>query len=193
MRELSKSFGGVRALDRVGFVLAAGEMLALIGPNGAGKTTLFNLINGQLRPDAGEIFFEEKDIQGHSPRERCRLGIGRTFQVAATFGSMNVRQNVQRHPLERRGLIPFSSLKDCKGKGQGSWSNSAWTRKATPCAKCLRRPEGVELRWRSPSPALRGWTSRRRAWRGGGGRHARMDRVKKIAKEKECRLFRSTT
>jgi len=95
VRELSKGFGGVRAVAGVSFALAAGELLAMIGPNGAGKTTCFNLINGQLRPDAGEIFFEEREIQGLAPRQRCRLGIGRTFQVAATFGSMTARENVQ--------------------------------------------------------------------------------------------------
>ena len=94
VKELSKSFGGVRAVAGVGFSVAAGELLAMIGPNGAGKTTCFNLINGQLRSDTGEIFFEEKQIQMLPPRERCRLGIGRTFQVAATFGSMTVRENV---------------------------------------------------------------------------------------------------
>jgi ABC-type branched-subunit amino acid transport system ATPase component len=95
VRQLSKSFGGVRAVDKVSFSVAAGELLAMIGPNGAGKTTCFNLINGQLRPDSGEVFFEEKQIQMLPPRERCRLGIGRTFQVAATFSSMTVRENVQ--------------------------------------------------------------------------------------------------
>jgi len=95
VRNLSKSFGGVHAVDRVEFSIVAGELLAMIGPNGAGKTTCFNLINGQLRPDAGAVLFAEKEIQGLAPRERCRLGIGRTFQVAATFGSMTVRENVQ--------------------------------------------------------------------------------------------------
>ena len=95
VEELSKSFGGVRAVERVSFSVAAGELLAMIGPNGAGKTTCFNLINGQLRPDAGEIHFEERKVQGLAPEDRCRLGIGRTFQVAAAFGSMTVRENVQ--------------------------------------------------------------------------------------------------
>jgi ABC-type branched-subunit amino acid transport system ATPase component len=95
VQELCKSFGGVRAVERVSFSVAKGELLAMIGPNGAGKTTCFNLISGQLRPDAGEILFEGNDIQRLAPRNRCRLGIGRTFQVAATFGSMTVRENVQ--------------------------------------------------------------------------------------------------
>jgi branched-chain amino acid transport system ATP-binding protein len=95
VRELSRSFGGVHALRGVSFAVARGEMLALIGPNGAGKTTCFNVVNGQLRPDAGEVRFEDRRIDGLPPRTLCRMGIGRTFQVAATFGSMNVRENVQ--------------------------------------------------------------------------------------------------
>ena len=105
VKELSKSFGGVRAVARVGFSVAAGELLAMIGPNGAGKTSCFNLINGQLRPDTGEIFFKGKQIQMLTPRERCRLGIGRTFQVAATFGSMTVRENVQVALLSNAGKL----------------------------------------------------------------------------------------
>ncbi len=67
----------------------------MIGPNGAGKSTCFNMINGQLAPDAGDILFEDRDIAGFAPRDIWRLGVGRTFQVAATFGSMTVIENVQ--------------------------------------------------------------------------------------------------
>jgi branched-chain amino acid transport system ATP-binding protein len=95
VRNLAKSFGGVHAVSGVSFAVGAGELLAMIGPNGAGKTTCFNLINGQLQPDGGQITFDGKDLRGLAPRTRCRLGIGRTFQVAATFGSMTVRENVQ--------------------------------------------------------------------------------------------------
>ena len=105
VRALSKSFGGVRALERVSFSVAAGERLAMIGPNGAGKTTCFNLINGQLRPDAGEILFEERKLAGYAPSERCRLGIGRTFQVAATFASMTARENVQVALLSNAAML----------------------------------------------------------------------------------------
>jgi branched-chain amino acid transport system ATP-binding protein len=92
---LSKSFGAVRAVDNVSFTLKRGEFLALIGPNGAGKTTCFNMINGQLRPDSGTIRFGDNDIAGLAPREICYRGIARTFQIAATFGSMTVAENVQ--------------------------------------------------------------------------------------------------
>jgi branched-chain amino acid transport system ATP-binding protein len=95
VEQLSKSFGGVHALHGVSFAVQAGELLAMIGPNGAGKTTCFNLINGQLHPDAGRVRFEGSRIDGLPTRRLCRLGIGRTFQVAATFGSMTVRENLQ--------------------------------------------------------------------------------------------------
>jgi branched-chain amino acid transport system ATP-binding protein len=95
VRNLSKSFGGVQAVRGVSFSVASGELLALIGPNGAGKTTCFNLVNGQLAPDAGEIEFEGRSLKGLAPRAIWRLGVGRTFQITATFGSMTVRENVQ--------------------------------------------------------------------------------------------------
>jgi branched-chain amino acid transport system ATP-binding protein len=95
VKGLSKSFGAVRAVDNVTFEVAGGEFLALIGPNGAGKSTCFNIINGQLPPDAGEVRFDDSDIARLPPREICRRGIGRTFQIAATFGSMTVAENVQ--------------------------------------------------------------------------------------------------
>jgi branched-chain amino acid transport system ATP-binding protein len=95
IRQLVKSFGGVKAVNDVSFDIKRGEFLALIGPNGAGKSTCFNMINGQLAPDSGEIMFEGTSLIGKKPREIWRLGIGRTFQVAATFNSMTVVENVQ--------------------------------------------------------------------------------------------------
>ena len=95
IRNLSKAFGGVKAVNEVSFEIRRGEFLALIGPNGAGKSTCFNMINGQLAPDSGEIWFEGAKINGRKPREIWRAGVGRTFQVAATFNSMTVAENVQ--------------------------------------------------------------------------------------------------
>ena len=95
VRDLSKSYGGVHALAGVSFDVAAGEMVALIGPNGAGKTTCFNVLNGQLAPDSGEVLLDGASLVGRAPHQVARLGVGRTFQVAATFGSMTVRENVQ--------------------------------------------------------------------------------------------------
>jgi branched-chain amino acid transport system ATP-binding protein len=95
VRSVSKAFGGVRAVNDVSFEIGRGEFLAMIGPNGAGKSTCFNMINGQMEPDSGAILFGDSDIAGLKPREVWRLGIGRTFQVAATFHSMTVAENVQ--------------------------------------------------------------------------------------------------
>jgi branched-chain amino acid transport system ATP-binding protein len=98
---LSKSFGGVQAVRNVSFALERGELLALIGPNGAGKSTCFNLLNGQLQPDAGTVRLGGEDITGLRPRDIWRRGVGRTFQITATFGSMTVRENVQMVLLAR--------------------------------------------------------------------------------------------
>jgi branched-chain amino acid transport system ATP-binding protein len=92
---LCKAFGGVQAVHDVSFVVAAGEMLALIGPNGAGKTTCFNMLNGQLRPDSGNVLLAGEPITGLAPRVVARKGVGRTFQITATYGSMTVLENVQ--------------------------------------------------------------------------------------------------
>jgi len=103
IRALCKSFGGVRAVNEVSFDVKQGEFLALIGPNGAGKSTCFNMVNGQLASDSGEIWFERQKLTGLKPREIWRLGVGRTFQVAATFGSMTVVENVQMALISHAG------------------------------------------------------------------------------------------
>ena len=95
VERLSKAFGGVHAVRDVSFRVAGGELVALIGPNGAGKTTCFNLINGQLAPDHGELLLGAQRIDGLPPAAIARKGVGRTFQVAATFASMTVRENVE--------------------------------------------------------------------------------------------------
>ena len=95
VRGLSKAYGGVQAVSNVSFSVAAGELLALIGPNGAGKTTCFNMVNGQVAADAGQVAFEGRSLVGLKPRDIWRLGVGRTFQITATFASMTVRENVQ--------------------------------------------------------------------------------------------------
>ena len=100
---MSKSFGGIDAVRDVSFAVAAGELVALIGPNGAGKTTCFNLIDGQLAPDAGTVTLAGSRIDGLPARSIARMGVGRTFQVAATFASMSVRENVQLALLSHRG------------------------------------------------------------------------------------------
>lgn len=92
---LAKAYGGVRAVDGVSFDVERGERVALIGPNGAGKTTLFNAINGQIRPDAGRVRINGQDVTGTPPHRIWAAGVGRTFQITATFMSMSVRENVQ--------------------------------------------------------------------------------------------------
>jgi branched-chain amino acid transport system ATP-binding protein len=108
--DLARSFGGVAAVQGVSFDVAAGPLLAQIGPNGAGKTTCFNMLNGQLAPDRGSVRFQGREIVGLKPRAIWRLGVGRTFQITATFGSMTVRENVQvaliSHHRRTLGLWP---------------------------------------------------------------------------------------
>jgi branched-chain amino acid transport system ATP-binding protein len=101
VKNLAKSFGGVQAVAGISFEVAAGELLALIGPNGAGKSTCFNLLNGQLRPEAGNVLLAGRDITGREPRNIWRLGVARTFQVTETYGSMTVQENVQLVLLSR--------------------------------------------------------------------------------------------
>jgi len=95
VENLSKSYSGFQAVNGVSFALQPGEMLALIGPNGAGKSTCFNMIDGQLPPSAGRINMFGRDVTGAPARDIWRLGVGRTFQIAATFASMTVAENVQ--------------------------------------------------------------------------------------------------
>jgi branched-chain amino acid transport system ATP-binding protein len=105
VKRLQKSFGGVRAVDNVSFSLASGEFLAMIGPNGAGKSTCFNIVNGQLGADDGEILLGGEPILGLPPRRIWRKGVGRTFQIATIFGSLTVRENVQMALLSHTGQV----------------------------------------------------------------------------------------
>lgn len=99
--DLVKNYGGVGAVAGVSLRVGAGEIVALIGPNGAGKSTCFNLLTGHLVPDQGTIRLLGQDVTGWPPRRIWRLGVGRTFQVAAAFASMTALENVQM------GLISF--------------------------------------------------------------------------------------
>ncbi|HEY6981399.1 ABC transporter ATP-binding protein [Reyranella sp.] len=102
---LHKAFGGVQAVEDVSFAVSAGELLALIGPNGAGKSTCFNMLNGQLAPDSGLVRLGGRDVVGLSPRAIWRLGVGRTFQITATFASLSVRENVQMALYSHAGKL----------------------------------------------------------------------------------------
>ena len=122
-KALRKAFGGVEAVVDVGFAVSPGEVVALIGPNGAGKSTCFNMLNGQLVPDRGTIELAGENIGGLPPRAIARLGVGRTFQITATFASMRVRENVQ------------AALQSFAGKSYALWRT----------ADTLYRDEAVAL------------------------------------------------
>jgi branched-chain amino acid transport system permease protein len=94
VRNLSRAFGGLKAVQDVSFKLRQNEILGIIGPNGAGKTTLFNLLNGFLRPGTGEILLDGREMSGRKPHELCEAGIGRTFQIMRPFLRMSVSDNV---------------------------------------------------------------------------------------------------
>ncbi|HXH81899.1 MAG TPA: ABC transporter ATP-binding protein [Candidatus Tectomicrobia bacterium] len=103
VRELRKAFGGFVAVGGVSVRVARGEIAAIIGPNGAGKTTLFNLITGHLRPDAGAVLLDGRDITNLAPHHICRLGLGRSFQRTNIFPRLTVYQNVQAAFISHRG------------------------------------------------------------------------------------------
>jgi branched-chain amino acid transport system ATP-binding protein len=106
-QNVSKDFGGLRALDGVDFSLRRGEIRALIGPNGAGKTTCLKIINGILHQSDGEVFFEGQALGRLRPHERCKLGIGSTFQVMQLFKELTVLENVVigRHCRSKSGIL----------------------------------------------------------------------------------------
>ncbi|WPH14714.1 ABC transporter ATP-binding protein [Variovorax paradoxus] len=93
-RGLSKSFGAVRVIHELSFEVHTGEVLGVLGPNGAGKTTLFNLISGDVALDQGEVIFAGERLKGEPPFKRCRLGIGRTYQVPRPYGGMTAFENL---------------------------------------------------------------------------------------------------
>jgi branched-chain amino acid transport system ATP-binding protein len=103
VRDLSRAFGGVRAVDGISFDLHEGELLALIGPNGAGKSTTFNMVGGQLVATTGSVRLNGQELVGRKPRDIWRMGVGRTFQIAATFASLTVVENVQMALLSHHG------------------------------------------------------------------------------------------
>jgi branched-chain amino acid transport system ATP-binding protein len=106
VRDLSKSFGGLKAVDRASLDVRRGEIVGLIGPNGAGKTTLFAAIAGFHTPDSGRVAFEGRDITGLAPHRICAAGMVRTFQITQPFAKISVRQNIMvgayLHPADRR-------------------------------------------------------------------------------------------
>src|SRR5213083_3272319 len=103
VRDVRKAFDGFQAVGGVTLGVARGQIAAIIGPNGAGKTTFFNLVTGHLRPDAGVVILNGRDITGVAPHDVCRLGMGRSFQRTNIFPRLTVFQNVQAAYLSHRG------------------------------------------------------------------------------------------
>ncbi len=122
-RDISKYFGGLKAVDGVDFDLHPGEILGILGPNGAGKTVLFNLISGIYQPTSGEIRFKDRRIDGLPPHLIAQSDIGRTFQIVKPFGSLTVMQNV----LVARGVARYGHL----SRIWGPWGSKREAREAT--------------------------------------------------------------
>lgn len=117
-RDLSKFFGALRVLHDVTFEVRRGEVLGILGPNGAGKTTLFNLVSGDLKVDGGELVFAGQRLTRQPPYRRCRMGIGRTYQIPQPYVGMTTFEN----------LLVAASF----GGGRSETASYAW------CAKILR-------------------------------------------------------
>jgi branched-chain amino acid transport system ATP-binding protein len=124
---VTKSYGALKVTDRISLQVHAGETLGILGPNGAGKTTLFNLISGDAKADSGRIEYEGRDLMKLAPHQRCRAGIGRSYQVPQPFGHMTVFENLltaacfgageseraaratAREVLDQTGLLPYAN------------------------------------------------------------------------------------
>jgi branched-chain amino acid transport system ATP-binding protein len=127
LNQVSKSYGALHVVKDLSVTLAEGETLGILGPNGAGKTTLFNLISGDVKVDRGQVHFKQRDVTTLAPHQRCRLGIGRSYQVPQPFGAMTVFENLVTaacfggeqteqmawqtavEVLEQTGLTPFAN------------------------------------------------------------------------------------
>jgi len=114
LASLSRGFGGLVVFDRLALAVNKGEMVGILGPNGAGKTTLFNIITGVLPPGQGRIVFENRDITFMKVWHRCRLGIGRTYQIPKPFSHMSVFENVLVAAVHGGGM----ALADAKGNAE---------------------------------------------------------------------------
>jgi branched-chain amino acid transport system ATP-binding protein len=116
IRQLTKHFGGLAAVENVSLEVKIGDLHAVIGPNGAGKTTLINLLSGELAPTAGSIHFRDHDITALAPETRSRLGIGRSYQKINIFPAFSVLENC-RVAAQSRAPHPFSWLRDAHTYG----------------------------------------------------------------------------
>ena len=113
VKSVSKAFGMIVVASDIDLSLARGEALGIIGPNGAGKSTLFNLITGMLRPDRGSILLEGRDITGLPPEQRCRAGIGRSFQIPLPFEHLSVFENLSVAASFGGGMSQVEAVQVC--------------------------------------------------------------------------------
>jgi branched-chain amino acid transport system ATP-binding protein len=113
LKSVSKAFGMIVVASDIDLTLARGEALGIIGPNGAGKSTLFNLITGMLRPDRGSILLEGRDITALPPEQRCRAGLGRSFQIPLPFEHLSVFENLAVAALFGGGMSQVEAVQVC--------------------------------------------------------------------------------
>jgi branched-chain amino acid transport system ATP-binding protein len=146
IENLSKSFGGLMAVNHVTFEVGEGEIMGLIGPNGSGKTTIFNLISGFLPPDTGSIYLRGESLVGLKPHQICKKGIGRTFQIVKPFPHLSVMRNVRTAVFNRgkeinqanrqsESLLEFVGLWSRRNELAGSLTLAG--RKQLELARCL--------------------------------------------------------
>ena len=139
--ELSKSFGGVTAVDAATVTFQHGKVNALIGPNGSGKTTFFNCVTGMIRPDAGRATYRGRDITGRAPHKIARAGIGRSFQLCRVFPRMTVLDNLL---VAVRGAGPRAQLTSSRNRGEIDRARG-WLKRMG--IEHLERTEARNLSW----------------------------------------------
>ncbi len=167
-RGLSKTFGGLKAVQNIDLRVGANRIVSVIGPNGAGKTTFFNCLSGIYRPDGGAILLDGRDITGRAPHQVCKLGVSRTFQNIRLFPEMSVLANVMvSRPCRCCFVRPLIARRK-SGTGRrrwAFWTSSVWLIMPSPfraawptvCSGAWKSPG----RWR-PGPGCFCSTSRRR-------------------------------
>lgn len=160
VRELSRRFGGLLALDRVSFAVQTGEIFGLIGPNGAGKTTLFNLISGVTPPTGGAVLWRGAAITGQAPHRLNRLGLARTFQNLRLFDGLSVLDNLlvalQRHPGAAPSRVCWAPPAT-NGPSASGWTPPgsclrSWLWQPWPSAQPAPWPTAIGAGWRWPAP-----------------------------------------